>query len=118
MDIASQFCEESNDPDWVGNEVVQLRMKIAVVNRGNAPVLLRPDQLRLLAPDGVAAEPVSSDGPIVLATNESRIVAVRFMNRGSLTCRGEMKLDAAAAVRAGAKPVPLQPIAFTARGAT
>ncbi|HEY3593055.1 MAG TPA: hypothetical protein VGL13_04255, partial [Polyangiaceae bacterium] len=66
LGIAGQFCEESGDPDWVGNEVVQLRMKIAVENRGQDPIRVRADRWRVLTPDGIVAQPVDADEPMVV----------------------------------------------------
>jgi hypothetical protein len=115
VSIAGQFCEESLDPYWVGNEVVQLRMRLLVRNEGNTPVDVQLDRLRLSSPDGIRAEPVAFDGPVVVQANESKVVSVRFMNRGSLQCRQPMELDVADVATSGARHIPLAPIAFTAR---
>jgi hypothetical protein len=115
MAIVSQYCEDSDEPDYQGFEAVQLRMRISVTNRGHASVAFDPDRIRLIAPDSVTPSPVAADSAMVVAPGETKVAAVRFMNRGSLKCKEEMKLDPSDSLVAGTKPVPLRPIGFIAR---
>jgi hypothetical protein len=115
MAIVGQYCEDSDDPDWEGFEAVQLRMKVSVTNRSSDQLAFDPDRLRLVAPDTVKPGPVAADAPLVVAPGETKVAAVRFMNRGSLKCKEEMKLDPSDSLLAGTKPIPLPPIAFVAR---
>jgi hypothetical protein len=115
MAIVGQYCDDSDDADWEGFEAVQLRMQVSITNRSNGRLAFDPDRLRLIAPDQVKPSPVAADSPLVVAPGETKIAAVRFMNRGSLKCREQMKLDPSDSLLAGTKPVPLPPIAFVAR---
>ncbi len=116
MSIVSQYCEDSAEPeDFAGSEVVQLRMKIAVANRGKGEVGFDPDRLRVIAPDRVSPSPVAADSRFVVAPGETKVAAVRFMTRGSLKCKEEMKLDPSDSLVAGTKHLPLLPIAFVAK---
>ena|SRR5689334_5472055 len=114
MAIVGQYCEEEQDPDWIDNEVVQLRMKIGVTNRSTKSVDFDPDRVRVIGPDRVTPSPVAADSPLTVGPGETKVAAVRFMNRGSLKCQEEIKLDPSDSVRADAKPVPLRPIVFVA----
>jgi hypothetical protein len=115
MAIVSQYCEDTDEPDYEGFEAVQLRMKIAVTNRTSNCIGFDPDRLRIVAPDRVAPAPVAADSPLVLSPGETKIAAVRFMNRGSLKCREEMQLDPSDSLMAADKTLPLRPIAFVAK---
>lgn len=115
MAIVSQHCDDSDEPDWQGFEAVELRMRIAVTNRGKGSVGFDPDRVRLIAPDTVTPNPVAADSVMVVAPGETKVAAVRFMNRGSIKCKEEMKLDPSDSLFVGTKPVPLRPIAFVAR---
>src|SRR6266542_1357746 len=109
MAIVSQYCEDSDEPDYQGFEAVQLRMKISVTNRTNASVGFDPDRVRLIAPDRVTPGPVAADSPLVVGPGETKVAAVRFMNRGSLKCKEEMKLDPSDSLFAGANRCPFGP---------
>jgi len=115
MAIVSQYCEDADEPDDDGFEAVQLRMKIAVTNRTRDRIGFDPDRLRIVAPDRVTPAPVAADSPLVVSPGETKVAAVRFMNRGSLKCREEMHLDPSDSLVAGNKPLPLRPIAFVAK---
>jgi hypothetical protein len=115
MAIVSQDCDDFDEPDWQGFEAVQLRMRIAVTNHGSENVAFDPDRIRLIAPDTVKPSPVAADSAMLVAPGETKVAAVRFMNRGSIKCKEEMKLDPSDSLVAGTKPLPLRPIAFVAR---
>jgi len=115
MAIVGQYCDDYDEPDYQGFEAVELRMTIAVTNRSNGSVGFDPDRIRLVAPDGVTPSPVAADSAMVVGPGETKVAAVRFMNRGSLKCKEEMKLDPSDSLVAGAKPVSLRPIAFVAK---
>ena len=115
MAIVSLDCDDSDEPEYQGFEAVQLRMRISVTNRGTANVGFDPDRIRLIAPDSVTPSPVAADSAMVVAPRETKVAALRFMNRGSLKCKEEMKLDPSDSLDAGTKLVPLRPIAFIAR---
>jgi hypothetical protein len=115
MAIVSQSCDDADEPDWQGFEAVELRMRIAITNRGNDRVGFEPERLRIVAPDRVTPSPVAADSAIVVSPGETKIAAVRFMNRGSLKCREEMQLDPSDSLAVGGKSVPLRPIAFVAK---
>lgn len=116
LTIVSQYCEEESDPDWEDNQVVQLRMKIGVTNKSKANVEFYPDRLRVVAPNHVSPAPVAADSSVIVQPGETKVAAIRFMNRGSLKCREEMRLDPSDGLVSGAKLVPLRPIAFQAQG--
>jgi hypothetical protein len=116
MVIVGQYCEDSAAPDdFAGSEVVQIRMKIAVTNRGTAQVGFEPSRLRLIAPDRIAPTPVAADSRMEVGPGETKIASVRFMNRGSLSCKEEMRLDPTDSIVAGARALQMQPISFVAR---
>lgn len=115
MAIVGQYCDDSQEPDDRGSPVVQLRMRISVTNRGNDRLAFDPDRLRLVVPDKMKPSPVAADSPLEVAPGETKVAAVRFMTRGSLSCKEELELDASDSLLAGTKPVPMPPIAFIAR---
>jgi hypothetical protein len=117
MAIVGQYCEDSAEPDdFAGSEAVQLRMKIAVANRSKENVGFDPDRVRVIAPDRVTPSPVAADAALVVAPGETKVAVVRFLTRGSLKCKEEMRLDPSDSLVAGARRVPLRPIAFVAQG--
>jgi hypothetical protein len=113
--IVGQYCEQSVDPDWGDNQVVQIRMRIGVTNTGREGVEFHPENLRMVAPDGVSPAPVAADDWLVVAPGETKVFALRFMNRGSLKCKEWMQLDPTRGLRAGARAIQLPPISFLAR---
>jgi hypothetical protein len=115
MAIVGQYCEDSAAPDdFAGSEVVQIRMKIAVTNRGQGQVGFEPSRVRLIAPDRVAPTPVAADSRTEVGPGETKVASVRFMNRGSLSCKEEMRLDPTNSLAVGARLLQLQPISFVA----
>jgi hypothetical protein len=114
MSIVGQSCDDF-DEENEGFEAVQLRMRIAVTNRSAGNVGFAPDRVRLVAPDHVTPNPVAADTAMIVAPGETKVAAVRFMNRGSLKCREEMKLDPSDSLLAGTTPIPLPPVAFVAK---
>ena len=114
MAIVGQYCDDYDETDYQGFEAVEIRMRIAVTNHSNERIAFDPDRVRLIAPDGVRPSPVGADNASYVAPGETKVAMVRFMNRGSLKCKEEMKLDPADSLVAGAKSMPLRPIAFVA----
>jgi hypothetical protein len=115
MAIVGQYCEDSAGlQDFAGSPVVQLRLQIAVANRGPGDVAFDPARLRVIAPDRVTPSPVGADSAFVLAPGASKLANVRFMTRGSMKCRKEMQLDPSDSLVAGAKHISLPRIAFVA----
>jgi hypothetical protein len=115
LKIVGQSCDDFDEPDWEGLEAVELRMRVSVANRGPRNVGFDPDRLRLIAPDQVTPSPVAADAAMLVAPGETKVAGVRFMNRGSLKCKEEMKLDPSDSLVVGARPLQLRPIAFVAR---
>jgi hypothetical protein len=118
MAIVGQYCEDNEEPDDRGWPVIQLRMKVAVTNRTNDRLGFDPGRLRIVAPDRVTPGPVAADSPLVVAPGETKIAELRFMSRGSLTCKEEMRLDPSDSLIAGNRPVSLRPLAFVAKNGT
>jgi len=116
VDIVGQDCSDSHEPtDFAGSEVIQLRMKIGVTNRGAHNIAFAPERLRLIASDGLRPVPVGADSPLIVMPGETKVASVRFMTRGGLQCSEELRLDLSDSLVAGVTPVSLQPIAFVAR---
>jgi hypothetical protein len=93
--VARQQCTQTAEPDWWGNDLVEEVLEVEVRNASAAPLAVHRDAFRLLTPDGAALRTITwgAADPLTVATGETRAFELRFMNRGSLQCSGEMRLD-------------------------
>lgn len=114
--LVSQACDQNKDPDFWGNDLVELSVDLSLRNPTPQPVTIYRDRIRVLAPDGIAARTVTwkASEPIQLASAESVTIPLRFMNRGSLTCDGPLAMDLDTSIVANDKPLRLPPIRFVA----
>jgi hypothetical protein len=73
--------------------------------------------IRVVAGDGIAPKTLTWKAvePIQVESGSIQRVSVRYMDRGSLECRGPLALDLKNAVTCGGKPLELAPIHFVAR---
>jgi hypothetical protein len=115
--VTGQDCSETIEPDQPGNDLVQAILEVQVRNATPAPLTVRRDAFRLLAPDGRAlpATPFSDASPVEVRGGEAQVFQLRFMTRGGLACAREMTLDAADGVVASGRPLAIGAVTITPR---
>ena len=112
--VPTQACTQNRETDYPDDYLAEETVEVQVRNAAPASITIHPDEFRLLTLDGFALEPATwgAAAPLLLSGGETRTFRLRFMARGSLQCARELKLDAAAGVRLGGRPVKLTTIRF------
>jgi hypothetical protein len=114
--IVGQSCSQHHDSNFEFDDFVDLDLDLEVCNATHAPVTIHRDMIRVIADDGIAPSPLTWNAvePIQVEPDSIQRISVRYMNRGSLQCRGPLDLDLKNAVRRGGTPLALAPIHFVA----
>ena len=112
--VNRQSCTQNVDPDFYGSDLVEEVVEVQVRNAAPAGLTVQRDAFRLVAPDGLALRTVTwrAAEPLALNAGETRAFELRFMTRGGLDCRHEMKLDVDAGVTMEGRPVALSAVSF------
>jgi hypothetical protein len=112
--VSRQSCTQNVDPDFHGIDLVEEVVEIKMQNATPSPVSVQRDAFRLLSPGGARLKTITwrAVDPLLLAGGETRTFDLRFMNRGAITCTGDIVLDADAGVRLAGRPVQLGAIRF------
>ena len=114
LTVPMQQCTQNRDTDQPDDYLAEETVDVQVRNAAPGPLTIHPDEFRLLTPDGFALKTATwgAAAPLILSGGETRTFRLRFMAHGSLQCTGELKLDAAAGVRLGDRPVKLTTVRF------
>jgi hypothetical protein len=112
--VARQGCSQTTEPEEPGADPVEERLEVHVRNGASDPVAVQRDKFRLLAPDGSALETVTwrAAEPLTVPGGQDGTFELRFMTRGGLACRSEMRLDARDALALRGNPVALGAVSF------
>ena len=112
--VPSQACSQNRETDYPDDYLAEETVEVRIRNAAPAPITIRPDEFRLLTPDGFALETATwgAAAPLIVSGGETRTFRLSFMARGSLRCARELKLDAAGAVRLGDKALRFGVITF------
>jgi len=116
LSLVRQACDQSQEPDFPGDDLTEATVEVEVRNAGAAPLMIRRDAFRLVtaAPDSVALPPMTLGAaePLIVGGGAARTFQLRFMNRGSLRCASSLVLAPNAAVIAGERPLNVGAIRF------
>jgi hypothetical protein len=90
---------------------------LEVRNDTDAPLTVHRDRIRVVAGDGIAPKTLTWKAvePIQVEPGSMQRISVRYMDRGSLACRGPLDLDLKNAVTRAGASLALAPIHFVAR---
>jgi hypothetical protein len=112
--IARQGCSQTTEPEEPGADLVEERLEVHVRNGASEPVAVQRDKFRLLAPDGSALATVTwrAAEPLTVPGGQDGTFELRFMTRGGLACRSEMRLDARDALVLRGHPIALGAVSF------
>jgi hypothetical protein len=113
--VLGQSCSQTQEPDEYGWDLVEEDVEVGVRNDSTEPATVHPDRFRLLTPDGYALRTITwrSADPLQVPGGANERFALRFMTRGGLECRKEMRLDPDAGITLRERPVALEPVSFT-----
>jgi hypothetical protein len=114
VSVLRESCSQNVDPEWPGADLVEATIETQVRNMTSDPILVHRDGFRLTAPDGqeIPTSTWSAQEPMSIAAGQTATFALRFSDRGGLSCSKEMRLDAPAAVTKGADVVRVASVAF------
>ena len=112
--LLGQSCVQSFEPEWKGAQLVEVHVAVGVSNASAAPLLIRRDQFRLVAPDGTAVKTITYGAaePVSVPPGQEPSFELRFMARGGLRCTTPMQLETRDGVLAGDRPVTLASLRF------
>lgn len=112
--VIGQRCTETVEPEWPGANLVQAIVELQVANTGSAPLTVHPDRLDLRGTDGrkVPTAGWGAGDTLSVDAGQSRVVKVRFMTRGGLSCTKPMQLDADSGITMGTAPVKVGSVTF------
>lgn len=113
--VLGQSCSQTQEPDQYGWDLVEETVEVGVRNDSTEPATVHRDRFRLLTPDGYALRTITwrSADPLPIPGGSNESFQLRFMTRGGLECRKEMRLDADAGITLRERPVAFQPVSFT-----
>ena len=94
--VMRQRCDQLQEPDEYGWDLVETTLEIQIRNGTPAPLTVHRDAFRLLGPEGSALRTQTwrAAEPLTIGAGEARLFELQFMTRGGLQCAGEMVLDA------------------------
>jgi hypothetical protein len=112
--VTRQRCDQEDESDWYGEDLVEAILEIEVRNATPAQLTVHRDAFRLLGPEGIALRPQTwrSADPMTIDGGATGTFELRFMSRGGLECRGEMLLDADDGLALPAGPVKVGSVKF------
>jgi hypothetical protein len=115
--IVGQSCNQYHEPNFEFDDFVGLELDLEVRNATDAPLTVHRDMIRVVASDGMSPKTLTWEAvkPIQIEAGGIQRISVRYMDRGSLECRGPLDLDLNNAVTHGGAPLALAPIHFVAR---
>ncbi|HVZ88686.1 MAG TPA: hypothetical protein VHG72_17065 [Polyangia bacterium] len=119
VSVLREGCSQNVDPQWPGADLVEATVEARVSNQTGDALVVRRDGFRLMAPDGreLRTSTWGADQPIALGAGQSQTFQLRFDDRGGLSCSGEMRLAAPAAVMKGGEVVQVAAVSFRPSGA-
>lgn len=118
VSVVGQLCDYSPDfdaPDENGRPPnrLDLGLRVAIENAGSEPVLVTPQNLRLMVGDHAEA-PMFPPKMMEVAPGKTAKVNVRFQHHGDEGCDANVSLNFDQAVLVGVRPIPLRALSFVA----
>ena len=112
--VLRQSCSQTQEPGEYGWDLVDETIEIQVRNGSSDPLTVHRDRFHLLTPDGYSLKTQTwrSGDPLLVVGGGDQVFELRFMTRGGLECRKEMRLDPDAGITVRERPIAFQPVSF------
>ena len=112
--VTRQRCDQDDEPDWYGSDLVEAILEIQVRNATSTQLIVHRDAFRLVGPEGIALKPQTwrCADPMTINGGATGTFELRFMTRGGLECAGEMSLDVEGGLALPAGAVKLGSVRF------
>jgi hypothetical protein len=116
--VVQQRCEQTKEPDWQ-DDLVEVLVRVQLHNPTSEAATVQRTDFRLIGDERFALRTLTwgAAEPVSVPPGSDRTFELRFMARGAVECRREMRLDAGGGVVTRNGPVRLPAVTFLAERA-